>query len=99
MGTTTLAIIGLCVVVVYQDRQRPGTAGERKRDQNREHNPLTVITPGGVALGRADGIAMAGLAINVLALVAIHGVIANETNDPLGQKVLQQETAEQAGQL
>jgi hypothetical protein len=42
---------------------------------------------------------VACLAVDLLALVTIDGVIAGEADEALGQEVLHEEAAEQAGQL
>src|SRR6266446_6005059 len=48
-----------------QHGQGPGSGGERELDQDRQDDPLVSPAIGGVALGRADRIAMATLAVDL----------------------------------
>src|SRR5437763_11959624 len=63
-------------------RTRAGARTARKNGpphyQDAQHDPLGAVTPNGMALGGADGVAVAGLAVDLLALVAVHGVIAGQ---------------------
>ena len=52
-----------------QDRQRPGTVAERELNQDRQDDPLVSPTVRRIGMGGTHGIAMTGLAINVLAAV------------------------------
>lgn len=71
------SVVLLGAVQVHQHWQGPGAGGEGKLDQYGEHDPLVPVAPGGVRLGGPDRVAMAGLAVDALALVAVHRVVAD----------------------
>ena len=81
-------------VAIDQDGQSPGTGGEGERHPDGENDPRVAVTPGGVAVGRADGIAMASRAGHAASGVAIHGVIS----DPSDRFVLRESGHDEASE-
>jgi hypothetical protein len=71
-------------VQVDQHRQRPPPAGERERHPDGEGHPLVPVPPGGVGVGRANGVAVPGLAVHRPPRVAVDGVVADEHDRPAG---------------
>lgn len=57
-----------------------------------------AVTPGGVGVRRADGIAVACLAVDLLALMTIDGIIADEGDGSVRDKACDDEACQQAGQ-
>src|SRR5689334_214279 len=58
-----------------------------------------AVTPGGVGMGRADGVAMAGLAIDLLPLVAVNGVVADEGDGSIGDEMVEEESRQSTAQF
>ena len=73
----------------HQHRQGPGTVGEREADQDCQDDPLVAPAIGGVAVGGADGVAMAPLAVDLGAAMLIDGVIAGQRNGACGDEATQ----------
>ena len=65
---------------IQRDRhgEGPGTVGEREADQDCQDDPLVAPAIGGVAVGRADRVAVAPLAVDVGAAMLVDGVIAGQ---------------------
>ena len=72
-----------------QDRQGPGADGEGERHQDGQNHPLVPPAKGGVGVRRAHGVAVPRLAVNVLAFVFGHGVVARQGHGAVGQPVTQ----------
>src|SRR5262249_23660716 len=68
-------------------------------DEYSQDDPLVAVPPGRVALGGADGVAVAGLVVDPLALVPVHGVVADQHHRPGGQQVLQDEGGQGAAEV
>lgn len=58
-----------------------------------------AVTPGRVGVGGADGIAVPRFAVDLFALVAIDGVIANEGKGAIGEKMADDESSQEASEL
>ena len=92
--SVAFAVVVLGSVAIDQDGQSPGTGGEGERHPDGENDPRVAVTPGGVAVGRADGIAMASRAGHAASGVAIHGVIS----DPSDRFVLRESGHDEASE-
>jgi hypothetical protein len=57
-----------------------------------------AIAPGRVGVGRADGVAVTHFTVDLFALVAIDGVIADERKGALGEKLADDEASHKAGE-
>ena len=73
-----------------QDRQGPRAPGEGELHQQGQHDPLVPPTEGGVAVGRAHGVAVAALAVDLFAFVLGHGVVAGHGHRAAGEPAAQQ---------
>jgi hypothetical protein len=80
-------------IEVDQDRPSPGPGGEGEADRHGQDDPLVTVSPGGVAGGGSDRVAVTGLAVDLLAGMAIDGVVADEEDRAIGDQV----GAEEAG--
>src|SRR6516225_2202979 len=89
VGTVSSVVVLLAVIEVHQDGQGPRARCEREGDQDSEYHPLVTVTPGSVSVGRANRVAVTALAVNLLARMAIDGVIADQSDDALGQQLLE----------
>jgi hypothetical protein len=78
--------------------QRPGACGERELHQHGEDHPAVPVAPGGERVGRAHRVAVPGLAVDVLTLVAVDGVVADECDRAVGNEVPQEEAGQRAPQ-
>ena len=99
------------LAIVLRERYRETSTGRAqsrvakgKRNQDGEDHPLVPPVPGGIAVTGADGVPVAGLAVNFPAGVFGDGVIADQANTSLGPEVLENEAGEdrrqgQAGPL
>ena len=85
-------------VEVHQDRQRPGACGEGEADEDGEGDPLVAVTPDGVGVAAADRVAVAGLAVDLTAGVAVHGVVTDQHDRPVGDEGVQQQAGQRAAQ-
>src|SRR5262249_52497381 len=61
-------------------------------------DPAVAVAPGGVALGRAHRVAVPRLAVDLLALVAVYRVVADQQHGAVGRQQAQNQAAEAAGQ-
>lgn len=57
-----------------------------------------AVTPGGVGVGGADRVAVTRFAVDLFALVAIDGVIADEGEGALGEKMVDDEASQKASE-
>ena len=98
MTATLLLVLGWAAIQRHQDRQRPGSGGKRKLDQDRQHHPLVPVAVSGIGVRRAYGVAMQALAEDLLAAMFVDGVVARQpnragrreaANDPGGQEEAQ----------
>lgn len=76
-------------VQVDEHRHRPRAGGEREFDEYGEDDPLVAVTPGGAAVGRADGVPGPGLATHLRPLVTIDGVVSDLTHRPVGAEAVE----------
>src|SRR5262249_29416641 len=81
-----------------QHGQGPGPGGEGELDQGRQDDPLVPPPPGGVALGRADGVAGAPLAEDRRAAVPVDGVAARQGDRLAGGEPAEGDARQGAGQ-
>jgi hypothetical protein len=87
----TLAILLGGAVQINQHRQGPQPGGEREADQHGQDDPLMAVTPSGEGVAGAYRVAVPGLAIDLLALMAIDGVVADEGDGSGGEPVADEE--------
>jgi hypothetical protein len=76
-------------VQVDEYRQGPRAHGEREPDQNGKNDPLVPVAPGGVGVGRADGVAVPGLTVHLGTGVPIDGVVADQEDRTGGDQVVE----------
>src|SRR5262245_22602844 len=84
MRPPAAAVLALGAVEVHQDRQGPGSGGEREADEDRQDHPPMPPTPGGVGVAGADRVAVSRLAIDLAPGVAVDGVVADQDHRPFG---------------
>lgn len=90
LGTASSSAIALLgTVQSHQQRQSPAAAWERQRDQHSDDEPLVSPTESRGAMGRADGVPRTALAVNVFALVFVHGVVAGQEEGSIRQQVFE----------
>ena len=84
VGAAAGEVVGLAAAQIDEHGQRPGAGGEGEADQDGEDDPLVAVPPGGEGVGRADGVAVPGLAVHRAAGVAADGVVADEQHRRVG---------------
>jgi len=98
MAAAAPAVVLLGAVQGDQDRQGPAAAREGEADQEGHHDPLVPPAEGGVGVRRADGVAVPRLAVDVLAPVFVHGVVAGQEDRAVGQQVFDDPAGQELGQ-
>jgi hypothetical protein len=68
-----------------RDRQGPGAGSERGADQDGRHDPAVAVPPGGGGVREADGVAVAGRAVNRLTGVGLNRVSTARETGPSGR--------------
>jgi len=68
----------------HQHGQRPGARREGELDQHGQDDPLVPPPPGGIAVRRADRVAVAALAVDLRAAVLIDGIVAGQRDGLAG---------------
>ena len=63
-----------------------------------QHDPLVPVSPDGVGVAGAYGVAVSPLAVHALAPVAIDGVVTQKYDGAIGAEPLDYELCEQAGE-
>src|SRR3954447_25520436 len=99
MRTVAGLVVLLGAIKVHEHRQRPRPGGKGDTDQHGQDHPFVAITPGGVVMAGADGIAMTSLAVDLATGMAINGVIADQSDAAGGDKALEYESTQGTGQL
>jgi hypothetical protein len=82
----------------HEHGQSPGSSGEGELDQDRQDDPFVSPPPGGVGLGRADGVAVASLAVDRVAAVLVDGVVSGQRDRLVMGKAAEDDARQDTGQ-
>lgn len=88
----------LRAVEVHEHRQGPGAGGPGETDERGQDDPPAAVPPGGVAVGRAARVAVAGLAMDLSPGVSLHYFVSDQGDGAVVEHVGQDEPAEASGQ-
>jgi len=82
----------------HQDRQGPATPGKGELDQDCQDDPLVPAAVGGERVHRTDGVAMAGLAVDLNSAMLVHCIVLAQGHRAFGNPATQEKAGQRPGQ-
>ena len=91
MASPLVAVVRLGAIQVNEHGQGPRSRGQGEADQHGKNHLAVAVTPSGIGVAGAHGVAVAGLAVDVPTGVPIDGVVTDQGDRRVARKAAHEE--------